>query len=52
VVWPRRKAIPQRTLSAATVSVSLYNFKTVEPALFKELAALARKGAERFRQGA
>jgi hypothetical protein len=28
---------------------SCFNFKAVEPALFKELAALARKGAERFR---
>jgi hypothetical protein len=29
---------------------SCFNFKTVEPALFDELAALTRKGAERFRK--
>ena len=29
---------------------SCFNFKKVEPALFKELAELARKGCERFLQ--
>ena len=29
---------------------SCFNFKKVEPALFKELAALTRKGAEKFRE--
>jgi hypothetical protein len=29
---------------------SCFNFKRVEPELFRELAALAKKGCERFRQ--
>ena len=29
---------------------SCFNFKKVEPALFKELAGLAQKGAERFKK--
>jgi hypothetical protein len=29
---------------------SCFNFKKVEPALFDELAALTRKGAEKFRE--
>ena len=29
---------------------SCFNFKRVEPALFKELAALTRKGAEKFKE--
>ncbi len=29
---------------------SCFNFKNVEPALFEELAALTRKGAEKFKQ--
>jgi hypothetical protein len=29
---------------------SCFNFKTVEPALFEELAELTRKGAENFRE--
>jgi hypothetical protein len=29
---------------------SCFNFKKVEPALFDELAALTRKGAEKFKQ--
>ena len=29
---------------------SCFNFKKVEPALFEELALLARKGAEKFRE--
>lgn len=29
---------------------SCFNFKKVEPDLFKELAALTKKGAEKFRQ--
>jgi hypothetical protein len=29
---------------------SCFNFKKVEPELFKELAALTRKGAERFKK--
>ena len=29
---------------------SCFNFKTVEPALFEELATLTRKGAEKFRE--
>lgn len=29
---------------------SCFNFKTVEPALFEELAALTRKGAEKFKE--
>lgn len=29
---------------------SCFNFKKVEPELFKELAGLARKGAERFKK--
>jgi hypothetical protein len=29
---------------------SCFNFKKVEPALFEELAALTRKGAEKFRE--
>jgi hypothetical protein len=37
-------------LQAHRQGKSCFNFKTVEPASFKELAALARKGAERFKQ--
>jgi hypothetical protein len=29
---------------------SCFNFKTVEPALFEELATLTRKGAEKFKE--
>ena len=29
---------------------SCFNFKTVEPTLFEELATLTRKGAEKFRE--
>jgi hypothetical protein len=29
---------------------SCFNFKKVEPALFDELAALTRKGAEKFKE--
>jgi hypothetical protein len=37
-------------LKAHMQGKSCFNFKTIEPALFKELAALAKKGAERFEQ--
>ena len=37
-------------LKARMQGKSCFNFKAVEPALFKELAALAKKGAERFKQ--
>jgi hypothetical protein len=36
-------------LKAHMQGKSCFNFKTVEPALFKELAALAKEGAERFK---